>query len=332
MLLRDPGHWWATGLLHGTALLLWMTLAPSFASAEPARPYRVGVLNEAYAANHPTVEGLKAGLRARGLVEGRDVAFEVHFTEGKSDLLASEAEALVKAKVDLIFTNNEAAALAAKDATKEIPIMFTLVANPIAAKVVADLARPGGNLTGIAGGGAQIAAKRLELLRTLSPKLRRVWFIYRAGEATDGAALGAITKAAQQLKFELLARSVATGDELKRILLEVRPGDGLLAPESETLDIPLALLEKSLKLRVPVVFAGGHWVSRGGLASYGPAMYAQGVQAAGVVAKIMQGARAQELPVESADDIALAVHLEAARLLGIEVPRKILFRADVIQR
>ena len=99
-------------------------LAGPPAHAEPARPYRIGVLNEAWAANHPTVEGLKAGLRARGLAEGRDVTFEVHFTEGKSDALPVEAQALIKAKVDLIFTNNEAATVAAKDATREIPIVM----------------------------------------------------------------------------------------------------------------------------------------------------------------------------------------------------------------
>ena len=143
------------------------TLAGSSAQAEPAHPYRIGILNEAWAPNHPTVEGLKAGLRARGLAEGRDVTFEVHFTEGKADALPAEARALIKANVDLIFTNNEAAALAAKDASQQIPIVFTLVGNPVAAGIVTDLARPGGNLTGIAGGATQIAAKRLEILRTL---------------------------------------------------------------------------------------------------------------------------------------------------------------------
>src|SRR5215208_4283202 len=97
-------------------------LADSSAQAQSHRPYRIGVLNEAWAANHPTVEGLKAGLRARGLVEGRDVTFELHFTEGNVDALGAEARALIKAEVDLIFTNNEAAALAAKGASSTIPI------------------------------------------------------------------------------------------------------------------------------------------------------------------------------------------------------------------
>jgi len=308
------------------------TLAGAPAQAEPARPYRIGVLNEAWAANHPTVEGLKAGLRARGLSEGRDVTFEVHFTEGKSDELSAEARALIKAKVDLIFTNNEAAALAAKDATRDIPIVFTLVGNPVAAGIVADLARPDGNLTGIAGGAARIFAKRIEILQTLMPKLRRVWFIYRKGDPTDAAAVATADQAAQHLKVEFLPRSVENPDQLKRTLLELRPGDGFLSPEREVLDIPAAILDKSLKSRIPAVFATAHWVARGGLVSYGPDLYAQGVQAAGIVTRILRGTRPQDFPVEAADDLALAINLETARLFALDVPRKILFRADVIQR
>ena len=320
-------------LLRGAIVLAAAAmLAESDAQAELSRPYRIGVLNEAWAPNHPTVEGLKAGLRARGLVEGRDVTFELHFTEGKSDELPAEARALIKANVDLILTNNEAAALAAKDASQQIPIVFTLVGNPVASGIVADLARPGGNMTGIAGGATQIAAKRIEILRTLMPKMRRVWFIYRAGDPTDAAAFSAADQAARHLKVELLARSVQSPDQLKRTLLEVRPGDGLLSPETDALDITAALLEKSLKSKVPAVFASAHWVARGGLVSYGPDLYAQGVQAAGIVARILQGTRPQDLPIESADDIALAINLETARLLALDVPRKILFRADVIQR
>jgi len=326
-----PGR--VNALLRGAIVLAAAAmLAESPAQAESPRPYRIGVLNDAWAANHPTVEGLKAGLRARGLAEGRDVTFELHFTEGKSDELPAEARALIKANVDLIFTNNEAPALAAKDASQQIPIVFTLVGNPVASGIVADLARPGGNMTGIAGGATQIAAKRIEILRTLMPKMRRVWFIYRAGDPTDAAAFSAADQAARHLKVELLARSVQSPDQLKRTLLEVRPGDGLLSPEIDALDITAALLEKSLKSKVPAVFASAHWVARGGLVSYGPDLYAQGVQAAGIVARILQGTRPQDLPVESADDIALAINLETARLLALDVPRKILFRADVIQR
>lgn len=331
--MNAAGPWRAHALLRGAILVAAVAMpAESSAQVESPRPYRIGVLNEAWAANHPTVEGLKAGLRARGLAEGRDVTFELHFTEGKTDELPGEARALIKANVDLILTNNEAAALAAKDASRQIPIVFTLIGNPVAAGVVTDLARPGGNLTGIAGGATQIVAKRIEILRTLMPKLRRVWFIYRAGDSTDAAAVAAADQAAKYLKVELLARSVESADQLKRTLLEVRPGDGLMSPEIDALDITAAILDKSLKSRVPAVFATAHWVARGGLVSYGPDLYAQGVQAAGLVARILQGTRPQDLPIESADAIALAINLETARLFRLDVSRQILFRADVIQR
>lgn len=314
------------------ALAAIAAVSAALAHAEPNRPYRIGVLNDAWAPNHPTVEGLKAGLRARSLVEGRDVTFEIHFTEGKSEELPAEARALVKANVDLIFTSNEAAALAARGASTTIPIVFTLVGNPVAAGVVTDLARPGGNLTGIAGGATQIAAKRIEILRTLAPKLRRVWFLYRTGDPTDAAAVAVAEQAARQLKVELLPRPVDSAAQLAQVLRELRPGDGLLSPETDGLNISAALLEKSLKSRVPAVFSTAHWVARGGLVSYGPDLYAQGVQAAGIVARILQGTRPQELPVEATDDLALAINLETARVFALDVPRKILFRADVIQR
>ena len=331
MYATGPG--WRQSLMHGVAALAVIAaLSVSSAQAEPSRPYRIGVLNEAWGPNHPTVEGLKAGLRARGLVEGRDVTFEIHFTEGKSAALAAEAQALVKANVDLIFTNNEAAALAARDASRQIPIVFTLVGNPVAAGIVSDLARPGGNLTGIAGGATLIAAKRVEILRTLRPALRRIWFIFRTGDPTSAAAVVAAGQAARQLNVELLPRPVDSTDQLLRILQELRPGDGLLSPESEALDIPAAMLDKSLKSRVPAVFSTARWVALGGLVSYGPNLYAQGVQAAGIVTRVLQGARPQDLPVETADDVALAINLETARLFALDVPRKILFRADVIQR
>ena len=133
--------WRVDALLRGAIVLAAAgMLTEATAQAESPRPYRIGVLNEAWAANHPTVEGLKAGLRARGLAEGRDVTFELHFTEGKRDELPAEARALIKAKVDLIFTNNEAAALAAKEASQQIPIVFSLVGNPVAASVVREAA------------------------------------------------------------------------------------------------------------------------------------------------------------------------------------------------
>jgi putative ABC transport system substrate-binding protein len=292
----------------------------------------VGVLNEAWAANHPTVEGLKAGLRDLGLVEGRDVTFDIRFTEGKPGATPAAAAALVKSGVDLIFTSNEAATSAAKHATQTIPIVFTLVGDPLSSGIVASLARPGGNLTGISNLSSELTPKRLEVLKTLVPNLRRAWFIFYGADVTDRAALMKTLEAAARLNVQVVAPTVDDAAQLARVLAGLQPGDGLLAPFIDTLDIPAAILEASLTSRIPAVFPTALWVGHGGLVSYGPDFHAQGVQAARLVAKILKGARPQELPVEGADKIDLAVNLKTAAQLGLGVPKKILLRADAIHR
>ena len=310
-----------------------LAILASGATAQPVRrASRIGVLNEAWAASHPTVEGLKAGLRELGLQEGRDVSFDIRFTEGNLEALPTAAAALVAAGVDLIFTSQHAATQAAKDATKSIPIVFTLVGDPAAAGFVGNLTQPDGNVTGVTSLYVDLVGKRLEILKTLVPALRRVWVIH---DGTDPSATPMIVKAlnaGQRLKIEVIPRSVATPQDLGLRLREVQRGDALVAPETSNLDIPTAILQASLASRVPAAFTTALWVGHGGLVSYGPDYYAQGVQAAGLVAKLLRGARPREVPVEGADKIDLAVNLKTADLLGITVPRKVLLRADAFRR
>jgi putative tryptophan/tyrosine transport system substrate-binding protein len=308
-------------------------LVPLAGEAQRARrPYRVGVLNEAWAASHPTVEGLKAGLRELGLEEGRDVTFDIRFTEGNLDAMPDAAAAFVKAGVDLVFTSQHAATRAAKDATKSIPIVFTLVGDPVAGDIVTTLAQPEGNITGVSSLQPELVAKRLEILRTLAPTVRRVWVIHHGSDPSATPMIVKALKAGSRLKLDMIPRGVLTADELALTLREVRRGDALLAPETSNLDIPTAILQTSLASRVPAAFTTALWVGHGGLVSYGPDYYAQGVQAAGLVAKILRGARPRDVPVEGSDKIDLAVNLKTAELLGITVPRKILLRADAFRR
>ena len=312
------------------ALLLFAACA---AQAQPAhRVYRIGVLNEAWAANHPTVEGFKEGMRELGFVEGRDVAYELHFTGGKPGATDAAAETLVKAGVDLIFTSNEPATLAAKKATLRIPIVFTLVGDPIATGVVDSIVRPGANVTGISSRAAELTPKRLEILKKMAPKLRRVWLVFHSGDVTNAAALTTLRDAARRLELDLLLRTVNDPDELTQVLKEIKPGDAVLAPSVDTLDIPAMIFEAASSAKVPAVFPSALWVSHGALVSYGPDFRAQGAQAARLVAKILRGTQPRDLPVEGADKIDLAVNLNTARQLGLEVPRTMLYRADLIQR
>jgi putative ABC transport system substrate-binding protein len=312
-------------------ILLWLPTHVGEAQKAP-RPFRIGVLNAAWAASHPTVEGLKAGLKELGFVDGRDVTFDIRFTEGKLDTMAAAAEALVKAGVDLIFTSQEAATNAAKDATESVPIVFTLVGDPVGASIVTKLGQPGGNVTGVSSLQTELVAKRLEVLKTLTPAVRRVWLVYYSVDLGTTPMVTKALEAAQRLNLEVLPKGVLDADELKRVLREVRRGDAVLAPEGSNPDLTIAIIERSLALRAPAVFGTALWIGYGGLISYGPDYYAQGVQAAALVAKILRGARPQDLPVEGAEKIDLAVNLKTAELLGLTVPRKILLRADAFRR
>ena len=325
---------WAVASRAVAAALGLALVAPSF-SAQPQtaqRVHRIGILNEAWAANHPTVEGLRTGLRELGFEEGRDVIFDIRFTQGKPEATRAAAEALVKDGVDVIVTSNEAATLAAKNATKTIPIVFTLVGDPVMAGLLRIIAKPGENLTGVSSLTTELAAKRLEILKTLAPKVRRVWAIHHGDDPSSIEAIRRAETAAKQLNVELMARAVYTPQQLAQAIKEIRPGDALLPPDVGTLDIPAALLDLSMSSRIPAVFAASLWVGHGGLASYGPDYHAEGVQAARLVAKILRGARAGDLPVDGADRIDLAVNLKTAASLGLTVPRKILLRADTIRR
>ena len=313
------------------AMLLCAALVPLEAQ-QARRPARVGVLNAAWAASHPTVEGLKAGLKDLGFEDGRDVTFDIRFTEGKLNTMPAAATALVNAGVDLIFTNQEAATQAAKDATESVPIVFTLVGDPVGAGIVGKLAQPGGNVTGVSSLQTELVAKRLEVLKTLTPAIRRVWLIYHGVDVGTTPMIAKALEAALRMRLELMPKGVLDASELKRVFREVRRDDAVLAPEGSNPDLTVAILEQSLAMQVPVVFGTALWVGYGGLISYGPDYYAQGVQASALVAKILRGARPQDLPVEGAEKIDLAVNLKTAELLGLTVPRKILFRADAFRR
>ncbi len=260
------------------------------------------------------------------------MTFDIRFTEGKLDTMAVAAEALVKARVDLIFTSQEAATNAAKDATESVPIVFTLVGDPVGASIVTKLGQPGGNVTGVSSLQTELVAKRLEVLKTLAPTVRRVWLVYYSVDLGTTPMVTKALEAAQRLNLEVLPKGVLDADELKRVLREVRRGDAVLAPEGSNPDLTIAIIERSLALRAPAVFGTALWIGYGGLISYGPDYYAQGVQAATLVAKILRGARPQDLPVEGAEKIDLAVNLKTADLLGLTVPRKILLRADAFRR
>lgn len=311
------------------ALALSTGVAPVAAHAQRAsRPYRIGVLHTAFFEEIPSVAGLRDGLKALGLVEGRDVTFEIRFTRGRLDEAPKAAAALVKNGADLIFAQTEQSARPVKDATQSIPAVFAEVGDPVAAGLVASVPRPGGNITGISSLATELTPKRLEILKAMFPAVRRVWAAYHADDLSSAEATRKAQEVAALLKLDVVAQAVRTPEELVGYLKTLRPGDALLSPPAVTMNIPSVILDLMLMSRWPALFYNTFWAQAGALVSYGSDPYAEGVQAARLVARILRGERPQDLPVEGANKIELAINLRTARTLGITIPRDILVRAD----
>ncbi|MBI2468365.1 MAG: ABC transporter substrate-binding protein [Candidatus Rokubacteria bacterium] len=312
-------------------LLALAAVAAPHAGAQPVgRPYRIGILHEGYLPAIAQVQGLKAGLKVGGLEEGRDVTFEVRVTRGTPEAAPAAAAELVKAGVDLIFTSGEGPTHAAKAASRTIPIVFVRVGDPVAAGIVAAIAQPGGNVTGVSSLQSELVPKRLEVLKALVPALRRVRLVYHVDDRSSIAAIPTAQEAASRLRLELVAQPVRTLDEVVGALKAFQSGDGLLAPLAPTLNIPGLIRDLTIGARVPAIFYSRDWVEGGALVSYGSNNYADGVQAARLVARILRGARPQDLPVEGTNKIELVLNLKTARSLGVTIPREILARADQV--
>ena len=301
---------------------------PPDAPAQTAKRFRIGVVNTALAPNAPMVEGLRAGLTQLGMQEGRDVSLDIRFTRGDLRAVSTAVEELAKARVDLIFANGAVAARAAKAATLTIPIVFTVVPDPVASGLVNDLAKPDGNITGVSSLTTDLVPKRIEILKALAPSVSRVLSAYHPD---DPASLAAVKKAqtvAAEFKVTVLDRVLRDPADVERVMKELQPGDGLLPPDLASLAIPGRMLELSRAQKVPAVFPTTLWIEQGALASYGSDPYEEGVQAAALVAKILKGAKPPEVPIEGARKLVFAINKETAGAMGITVPPELLKRAD----
>ena len=206
-------------------------LAAPFVEAQPqGRPYRVGVLNNSFQPNPPIVKGLRAGIKAEGFEEGRDVRFDVRSTGSDERTIGTLAAALANENPNVIVTIGERETRAASAAAPRVPIVFTQISDPVAVGLVASIARPGGRLTGISDLYIELVPKRLELAKELAPKLRRVLFVYDVQDSASAAAARKGQETAPGLKIPVVVRAVRTRDEAVRELKTAGVGDVLLAP------------------------------------------------------------------------------------------------------
>ena len=314
------------------AAILLLLIAPLAGDAQPPAKFaRIGLLTLAVAPSTPLAEAFRQGLREHGYVEGQNLAFEYRYAEGRADRLPALAAELVRLKVDVIVTESNMAALAAKSATETIPIVMAIAGDPVKAGVVGSLARPGGNVTGLTLMHPELSGKRLQLLKEAVPRIALVAVIWNP---TDPAAVDFLREtevAARSLGLRLHvieARAPAELDAAFKAVADARPSAFFTLPGGMFQDNQTRILEFAKKNRLPGVFPNRVFVEAGGLISYGPNLAASSRRAAAFVDKLLKGAKPADLPIEQPTKFELVINLKTARALGLTIPASVLVRAD----
>ncbi len=264
-------------------------------------------------------------------MEGKNVTFEARAAQGDTSRLPELASELVGLKPDLLYCNGTAAAQVCAKTTERLPILFAEVGDPVRLGLVKSLARPGGNITGMANLRPELTAKRLELFKETVPSLRRVLVTYDPRQPEDQESVAVARTAAGRLGLMLLERPIGAPLEMEPGLGELREGgrDGILIVQSGPhLNILGRSLEVATSNNIPTMYPASFWTKVGALASYGPDQYLQGKQAARLAHKILAGTPPRDLPVELPDRIEFSVNLKTAKRLGLKVPPPALNRAD----
>ncbi|MBI2753062.1 MAG: ABC transporter substrate-binding protein [Betaproteobacteria bacterium] len=300
---------------------------------QPAKPYRVGFLSllpRQQAASH--IKALQEGLRGLGYIEGRNIVLEYRFADGKADRLSDLVAELIRLKVDVIVTGfGTLPALAAKKATSTIPVVFSFVSDPVEAEVVASLAHPGGNITGLSTVAAGLAAKRLQLLKEILPRLSRVAILLNPATPAATQALSETKAAAEKLAIQLhpLEAWAAQDIESSFAAARERRAEALIAvTDPLTIAQRARILEFADKSRLPTMYGMRDFAETGGLVSYGANYDEPSRRAAVYVDKILKGARPADLPVEQPTAFELVINMKTAKALGLTIPQSLLLRAD----
>jgi putative ABC transport system substrate-binding protein len=315
------------------ALALGLLATPLGIAAQPAgRLYRIGFLGGASASGYAAlVEAFRLGLRDRGYVEGKNVAIEYRWADGRYDRLPALAAELVRLKVDVIVTQGTPAALAAKQATTTIPIVMAIVGNPVETGIVSSLARPGGNVTGSSFFMPELNAKRLELMKMLIPGLGRAGVLMNPDNPAMAAIFRATEERAQALKVKLERVNVRRLDELDSAFQLAKAQTEAVTIADEGLFIANArrIAELALRSRLPSI-GFREYCDAGGLMAYGVDFPHIWRQSAALVDKILKGARPGDVPIQQATRFEFVINLKTAKALGLTIPPSVLARADEV--
>jgi ABC-type uncharacterized transport system substrate-binding protein len=315
-------------------LALGLLVVPLAAAAQPpGKIPLIGVLRPV-SAGDPHTEAFRQGLRELGYVEGHTIRLEYRFAEGRFERLPTLAADLVRLPVDVLVTDG-AGVLAAKQVTATIPIVFAVFADPVAERLVDSLARPGGNVTGLSLLAQDLAAKRVELLTTAVPGLRRIavlWNRDRPGHVTQ---IQEIHAASARVGIHLEVLDVRSPQEFDRAfatMVDHGVGAALVLDSALFFNERTRLLALAAKSQMPTIYGQRGFVEAGGLLSYGPSFPALFRRAATYVDKILKGMKPGDLPVEQPTTLELVINLKTAKELGLTLSPSLLFQADEVIR
>ena len=315
-------------------LTLGMLALPVAAAAQQAgKVPRIGFLFYGSPGPSPELDAFRQGLRELGYIEGQNITIEYRFAGGRLGQLPELAAELVRLKLDVIVTPGTPASVAAKQATSTIPIVFAGVADAVGAGLVADFARPGGNITGLTSISAELGGKRLELLKAVAPKASRVAVLYNPADRSNVLVLKELQESAPALRLTLQPLGVRGPGEFEGAFVAMSRkrahalfgAAGILTTEHRK-----AVVDLAAKSRIPAMWGERQFVEAGGLMSYAVNFYDQVRRAATHVDKILKGAKPGDLPVEQPTKFELVINLKTAKALGLTIPQSLLLRADEV--
>lgn len=275
-------------------------------------------------------------LQNLGYIDGQNITIEYRWAAGKVDNLPKLAEELVRMPVDIIVASSTPAVQAAKNATKTIPIVMTGSADPVGTGLVASLARPGGNITGLSSMLPELAGKRLELLKDIVPKLSSVAFLAHGGDPAHHLFVKEAQEAGEKLRIQIQPVVIGASEEIETAfstMLKNRAGALIVQTLFVgPLDDGRRIAERAIALRLPAVSDGTRFADIGGLIFYGPSRFENGRRVADYVDKILKGSKPADLPVEQPRKFELVINLKTAKQIGLTIPPIVLARADRVIR
>ena len=324
--------------LIGLAVVLTLSLAlPTLAAEaqETANKAHVGVLllTPRAGAGGTYIEALRGGLRELGYVEGQNLLLEIRSAEGRPDRLPRLAAEILGTRPDVLVTAGSEAILTLKRATDVVPIVMATVMDPVALGITPSLAKPGGNLTGLAILSLELTSKRLQLLKEAFPRLSRVAVLWNPDNPGNALVLKEVEIAAQALGLRWQGFAVQRPDKLVEAFEAVVGAqcNGILAIEDSVLFSHLSrIVESAARSRLPAMYAFRQFADAGGLMSYGPNTPDSFRRAAVYVHKILKGAKPADLPIEQPTKFELVINLKTAKALGLTIPQSLLLRADQV--